>query len=369
MDKAILALEDGTVFEGRSVGAAGESTGELVFNTSMTGYQEILTDPSYAGQIVTMTYVHIGNYGVNEEDVESRQPFVRGFVMRECCFEPSNFRATMSLPDYLKKHGIVAIDGVDTRKITRLLRDQGAMRAVISTTDLDGASLVEKARNAAPMSGSDFVKEVSSADRYDWDGPGEARYKVVALDFGVKHNILRLLREHGCEVTVLPATATAADILAANPDGVFLSNGPGDPAALPYLYPTVRELFESGKPVFGICLGHQVIAHALGGKTFKLKFGHRGGNQPVMNCDTGKVEITAQNHGFAVDPESLDESKVRITHLHLNDKTCSGLEHRELPVFSVQYHPEASPGPHDSHYLFEKFTRLMDEARKSQALA
>jgi len=367
MDKAILALEDGSVFEGRSVGASGESTGELVFNTSMTGYQEILTDPSYAGQIVTMTYVHIGNYGVNEDDVESRQPFVRGFVMRECCFEPSNHRATMSLPDYLKKNNIVAIDGVDTRRITKLLRVKGAMRAVISTTDLNKDSLVKKAQEAAPMSGSDFVKEVSATEGYEWEDPTEIRYRVVALDFGVKHNILRILREHGCDVTVLPATATAEEILAANPDGIFLSNGPGDPSALPYLYPTIQQIFESRKPVFGICLGHQVIAHALGGQTFKLKFGHRGGNQPVMNCDTGKVEITAQNHGFAVDPESLDQSKVRITHLHLNDKTCSGLEHKELPIFSVQYHPEASPGPHDSHYLFEKFTKLMDAAKTASA--
>lgn len=366
MEKALLALEDGSVFAGRSVGATGESTGELVFNTSMTGYQEILTDPSYAGQIVTMTYVHIGNYGVNEEDIESRQPFVRGFVMRECCFEPSNFRSVMSLPEYLKKNNIVAIDEVDTRRITKLLREKGAMRAVISTTDLNPQSLIEKAQNAAPMSGSDFVKEVSSPASYEWEDPSEVRYRVVALDFGIKQNILRLLREHGCDVTVLPATATAEEIMAQNPDGVFLSNGPGDPSALPYLYPTIQAVFESRKPVFGICLGHQVIAHALGGKTFKLKFGHRGGNQPVLNCDTGKVEITSQNHGFAVDAESLDQSRIRITHTHLNDKTCSGLEHKELPVFSVQYHPEASPGPHDSQYLFEKFTGLMDAAKAAK---
>ncbi len=362
---ATLALEDGSVFKGRAVGAEGESTGELVFNTSMTGYQEILTDPSYAGQIVTMTYVHIGNYGVNEDDVEARQPFVRGFVMRECCFEPSNQRATMSLPDYLKKNNIVAIDGVDTRRITKLLRTKGAMKCIIATGEVDEAALVEKAKNAADMAGSDFVKEVTIKDGYTWPAPADAKYKVVALDFGVKQNILRLLAESGCAVTVLPATASPEEILAENPDGIFLSNGPGDPAALPYIYPTVEKLFDSGKPMFGICLGHQILAHALGGKTFKLKFGHRGGNQPVQDKTTGKVEITSQNHGFAVDPDSLDATKVDLTHLHLNDQTCSGLAHKTLPIFSVQYHPEASPGPHDSRYLFERFTKLMDAAKKN----
>jgi len=362
--QAFLALEDGHVFEGRSVGAEGESHGELVFNTSMTGYQEILTDPSYAGQIVTMTYVHIGNYGVNEDDVESRQPFVRGFVMRECCFEPSNFRATMSLPEYLKQNNIVAIDQVDTRAITKILRTQGAMNAIISTTDHDHASLVDKAKNAPSMLGTDYVKEVTAAEAYRFEGVGgEKKYKVVALDYGVKQNILRLLTEAGCEVIVLPATATAEEVLAHDPDGVFLSNGPGDPAALSYLYPTIQNIMETGKPMFGICLGHQVLAHALGGKTFKLKFGHRGGNQPVRQQSNGCVEITSQNHGFAVDPGSLDTSKVELTHLHLNDQTCSGLRHKTLPVFSVQYHPEASPGPHDSRYLFEQFTKLMDEAK------
>ena len=361
--KAILALADGSVFEGRAVGAEGETYGELVFNTSMTGYQEILTDPSYAGQIVTMTYPHIGNYGVNEEDIESRQPFVRGFVMNECCQVPSNWRATMSLPEYFRQNAIVAIDDVDTRKITRLLRTKGAMNAVISTVDLNAESLVEKARNAPDMAGSDFVKEVTSAESYRWPGEGVSKYKVVALDFGIKQNILRMLQEQGCDVIVVPATATAEEILAHNPDGVFLSNGPGDPAALDYLYPVVNKLIASGRPMFGICLGHQILAHALGGTTFKLKFGHRGGNQPVLDQETGRVEITSQNHGFAVDPDSLDSEHIKITHIHLNDNTCSGMQHRTLPVFSVQYHPEASPGPHDSAYLFERFTKLMDEAQ------
>jgi len=361
--KAYLALADGHVFEGRAVGAEGEATGELVFNTSMTGYQEILTDPSYAGQIVTMTYVHIGNYGVNEDDVESRKPFARGFVMRECCFEPSNYRATMSLPDYLRKNNIVAIDGVDTRTITKILRTKGAMNAIISTTDSDHASLVEKARNAPSMEGTDYVREVSVEKSYRFDGGGDKRYRVVALDFGMKQNILRLLAEAGCDVTVVPATASAEEILSHDPEGIFLSNGPGDPAALPYLYPTIEALIATRKPMFGICLGHQVLAHALGGKTFKLKFGHRGGNQPVRREENGCVEITSQNHGFAVDPASLDPELVELTHLHLNDNTCSGLRHKTLPIFSVQYHPEASPGPHDSRYLFEQFTKLMDDAK------
>jgi carbamoyl-phosphate synthase small subunit len=360
--KAILALEDGSIFEGRSVGAEGESFGELVFNTSMTGYQEILTDPSYAGQIITMTYTQIGNYGVNEEDVESRQPFCRGFVMRECCFEPSNWRATMSLPDYLKKHDIVAIDGVDTRRITKILRTKGAQKSVVSTQDFDHASLVERAKNSPDMAGSDFVKEVSVDAAYEWEAPAETKYRVVAMDYGIKYNILHLLREKGCAITVLPATATPEDVLALDPDGVFLSNGPGDPAALPYIYPAVQALIEKGTVIFGICLGHQILAHALGGNTYKLKFGHRGGNQPVMRNSEGTVEITAQNHGFAVDPDSLPDD-VRVSHTHLNDRTVSGIEHVSKPLFSVQYHPEASPGPHDSRYNFDRFLHMMDEAK------
>ncbi len=363
MQKAILALEDGSVFEGRAVGATGEATGELVFNTSMTGYQEILTDPSYAGQIITMTYPHIGNYGVNPDDVESRQPFCRGFVMRECCLEPSNWRATESLPEYLRRNDIVAIDGVDTRKITKLLRTKGAQKAIISTVDTDHASLVKKAQESPDMSGSDFVKDVSVDKAYTWEPPEEVKYNIVAMDYGIKYNILRLLRQRGCAITVLPATAGPEEVLSYNPDGVFLSNGPGDPAALPYIYPTVQALIEKGIVVFGICLGHQILAHALGGTTYKLKFGHRGGNQPVMNNTTGKVEITAQNHGFAVAPDSLNSEKVLLSHTHLNDKTCSGIAHKELPLFSVQYHPEASPGPHDSRYNFDRFLQLMDEAK------
>ena len=362
MKKAILALEDGTVLEGRSVGADGESFGELVFNTSMTGYQEILTDPSYAGQIVTMTYTQIGNYGTNEEDVESRRPFVEGFVMRECCFNPSNFRSTMSLPDYLTRNNIVAIDGVDTRRITTLLRTKGAQRSVISTVDLDPDSLVQKALDSPPMSGSDYVKAVSVDEPYEWNPGSDGKFRVVAMDYGIKYNILRLLADHGCRVIVMPATASLDEVMAQEPDGVFLSNGPGDPAALPYLYPVIQGLF-GVKPIFGICLGHQLLGHAYGGTTYKLKFGHRGGNQPVMNTVTGKVEISAQNHGFAVDPHSLDMDKVEITHINLNDRSVEGMAHKELPVFSVQYHPEASPGPHDSRYLFPRFIEMMEDPR------
>lgn len=362
--KAILALEDGSAFEGASVGAEGETLGELVFNTSMTGYQEILTDPSYDGQIVTMTYPLIGNYGVNEEDVESRKVFAAGFVMRECCHEPSNWRATMSLPEYLKANNIVGIDGVDTRKITKLLRTDGTMKSCLSTIDLDRDSLVQKAIDSPEMKGSDHVKMVTVDEPYEWNPESKGEFHVVVMDYGVKYNILRLLDEYGCKVTVMPATATPEQVLAHNPDGVLLSNGPGDPAALDYLYPTIQQLCES-KPIFGICLGHQVLAHALGGSTYKLKFGHRGGNQPVFNHDTQAVEISAQNHGFAVDPDSIDENKLRITHTNLNDQSVEGLAHKERPIFSVQYHPEASPGPHDSRYLFQRFVDNMSACKAS----
>ncbi|MFP4501558.1 MAG: glutamine-hydrolyzing carbamoyl-phosphate synthase small subunit [Candidatus Hydrogenedentota bacterium] len=367
--KAILALEDGQVFEGQSVGAEGETGGELVFNTAMTGYQEILTDPSYAGQVVTMTYPHIGNYGVNAEDVESRQPFVAGFVMRECCREPSNWRATHTLPEYLAQHGIVAIDGVDTRKITTILREQGNKQCIISSVDLSPESLVAKAKALPDMNGADWVKRVTVEKAYDWDDPDTPRYRVVAFDYGIKQNILRLLRAHHCDVLVVPATATIEEIMAYKPDGVFLSNGPGDPAALTYIHPTVRSLLEQRMPTFGICLGHQILAHALGATTYKLKFGHRGANQPVLNHATGKVEITSQNHGFAVDADTLDPKIARVSHTHLNDKTVSGIECIELPAFSVQYHPEASPGPHDSRYLFDQFLAMMEQRRKNPAKA
>ncbi len=358
--RAHLAIEDGQVFEGRSVGALGEATGELVFNTAMTGYQEILTDPSYAGQVITMTYPQIGNYGVNKEDLESRRPFLHGFVMRECCFEPSNWRAEQSLPAFLTEHGVVAIDGVDTRQITKSLREKGAMKCVISTVDSDPASLVSKARTAPDMAGSDYVKHVTIEEPYQWNQDGG--YHVVALDYGIKHNILRLLASHGCKVTVVPATASADDVLRHDPDGVFLSNGPGDPAALPYLFDTIRAMTEE-KPVFGICLGHQVLGHALGGETYKLKFGHRGANHPILNHETNGVEIASHNHGFALKSETLEGTPLKVTHTNLNDKSVAGIAHTSKPVFGVQYHPEASPGPHDSHYLFKRFIANMHEAR------
>jgi carbamoyl-phosphate synthase small subunit len=364
--KAILALENGMVFEGKSVGAPGETYGELVFNTSMTGYQEILTDPSYAGQIVTMTYPLIGNYGVNEEDVESRKPFAEGFVMRECCKEPSNWRASKTLPQYLEENGIVGIEGIDTRKITKVLRTEGSKKSVISTTDLDPDSLVRKAVASQDMLGSDYVKEVSIDKAYEWNPGFQGRFRVVAFDYGVKFNSLRRLAEIGAHVVVLPATASAEEALSHDPDGIYLSNGPGDPAALPYIYPVVQRLMDEKLPIFGICLGQQILGHAFGGRTFKLKFGHRGGNQPVMNHDTGKVEISSQNHGFAVDPDSLPKDVGRVTHTNLNDGTVEGIEHVELPVFGVQYHPEASPGPHDSRYLFDRFAQLMKKHRRKK---
>ena len=371
MKKALLALADGTVFEGVSFGAEGEAGGEIVFNTSMTGYQEILTDPSYHGQLVAMTYPEIGNVGINEEDVESWRPFVQGFIVKEYWEQPSNWRARRSLGQYLKENDIPGIQGIDTRALVRHVRNFGAQEGIISSIDLDRDSLVAKARSRPGLLGRDLVREVTCAQPYDWDestwelvgGYGriaKPKYSIVAYDFGIKRNILRNLVNAGCQVHVVPATTPAAEVLARKPDGIFLSNGPGDPDVGPYAA-TVRELIGQ-RPVFGICLGHQIMGLALGGKTYKLKFGHHGGNQPVMDLTTRKCEITSQNHGFCVDVASLGEV-ARLTHVNLNDNTVEGLEHTSLPAFSVQYHPEASPGPHDANYLFERFTKLMDEAK------
>ncbi len=371
---AKLALEDGTIFTGVHFGAHGTSEGEVVFNTSMTGYQEIITDPSYRGQIVTMTYPLIGNYGINLEDVESRQPHVAGFVVRELAKLHSNWRATMSLDAYLKQAGIVGIQRIDTRALTRKLRVSGAMRGIISSQILDDQQLINKARSAAQMEGADWVQCVKPAGPSQWSeklSPFKGIEKVrgdglhvVAIDCGAKHNILRHLAERGVKVTVVPPETSAADILALRPDGLFVSNGPGDPAALDYAVNPLRHMIDklkagSGVPIFGICLGHQLLGRAIGAQTFKLKFGHRGGNQPVKNLDTGRVEITSQNHGFAVEQSSLEQAGGVVTHLNLNDGTVEGFRHQSLPIFSVQYHPEASPGPRDADYLFDAFVDMM----------
>ena len=386
LTKAILALEDGTVFEGESFGAQGETFGEVVFNTSLVGYQEILTDPSYEGQMVTMTYPHIGNYGINELDRESSKPHASGFIVKEVSPVVSSWRSERTLHDYLKKHSIVGIEGIDTRKLVKHLRDHGAKKGVISSTDLDAKRLVQKAKDSEGIVGVDMVKRVTCAKPYEFTetlppgfewpvniraavcstkGSSEAKlsgktYSVVCMDGGIKFNILRKLNQHGFKVTVVPATMTADQIMKYNPDGIFLSNGPGDPEAVPYLVETVRQLVGK-RPIFGICLGHQMLGLALGGTTSKLKFGHRGGNHPVMDLKTKRVEITSQNHGFVVDIDSLPKEEVELTHVNLNDRTLEGMRHKKHPVFSVQYHPENSPGPHDSDYLFYRFYAMVDK--------
>jgi carbamoyl-phosphate synthase small subunit len=374
--EALIALEDGRTFSCTSFTGPGETWGELVFNTGMTGYQEVLTDPSYRGQMVTMTYPLIGNYGVNPEDVESDRIQVAGFIVREYQAFPNNFRATATLADYLKQQGIMGIEGLDTRALTRHIRKSGAMRAMISTEDLDPASLVRRAKETPSLVGRDLVREVTTEEPYRWEegkkvplGEGAIldsslwrekgkKFSVVAFDFGIKYNILRCLAAEGFDVIVVPASTTAETIKAMAPDGIFLSNGPGDPEPVTYAIETIRTLL-GYRPMFGICLGQQLMGLALGGRTFKLKFGHRGINQPVKNMDTGKIEITSQNHGFSVDTASLSPDDIEVSHMNLNDNTLEGFRHRTYPAFSVQYHPEASPGPHDARYLFEQFSRMM----------
>ena len=378
--KAILALEDGRLFEGRAFGASGTTTGEICFNTSMTGYQEVITDPSYRGQIVAMTYPQIGNYGVTPEDAESAGPHVRGFVIGELSPVASNWRSRQSLGDYFTEHGVLGIEHVDTRALTKHLRSLGAMRACL-TTELSSEAAIATAQAAPSMEGMDYVQEVSTPASYPWEADSRrfalsnastghlenylelppVKHRIVAFDFGIKWNILRRLRQAGFEVEVLNSRTPAAEVLARNPDGIFLSNGPGDPAALGYIHEEIKKLIGK-KPVFGICLGNQILGHVFGGKTYKLKFGHRGGNQPVKDLRSGRISITSQNHGFAVCPDSLP-SNVEVTHVNLNDDTVEGIRHKDMPVFSVQYHPEAAPGPHDASYFFEEFAALIDSTK------
>jgi len=386
--EALIALEDGAVYRGRSFGAPGERCGEIVFNTSMTGYQEVVTDPSYAGQIVAMTYPLIGNCGVNPDDPESRGVQVEGFVVKECCRVPSNWRSRQSLPDYLTARGVIGIEGVDTRALTRHIRVIGAMKAAISTLGRTADELIAMARGWEGLVGRDMVQYVTCKESYRWDSASskiadcrlpiadcqseirnpkseirKPRYRVVAYDFGVKLNILRQVAQAGCEVIVVPETTPAEEALALDPDGILLSNGPGDPAGLPHVVREVQKLI-GRVPIFGICLGQQILGLALGGKTFKLRFGHRGANHPVKELASGRVDITTQNHGFCVDIDSLPHNEVEITHINLNDQTLEGMRHKTLPIFSVQYHPEASPGPHDAGHLFERFTQLMERGKR-----
>ncbi|MGI9036062.1 MAG: glutamine-hydrolyzing carbamoyl-phosphate synthase small subunit [Pyrinomonadaceae bacterium] len=358
--QAILILEDGRSWRGRSFGADGESSGEMVFNTSMTGYQEILTDPSYAGQIVCLTYPLIGNYGVNAEDEESRRPWAEGLVVREASRVASNWRSQETLDAYLKRYNIVGIEHLDTRALVRHIRAKGAMRAVISTVNFDETSLLEKVKSAPEMKRRELASAVTVEKPYEFPAGGAEKFHVVAYDFGVKTNSLREFAKYGCRLTIVPAQTSAAEVLVLKPDGIFLSNGPGDPAAMEKVVAEIRKLTAENVPMFGICLGHQILGQAFGGETYKLLFGHRGGNQPIKDLATGKVEIAAHNHGFAVDAQSLPP-EIEVTHVNLNDETVAGLKHKLLPVFSVQYHPEAAPGPHDATHHFRRFVKLMRE--------